>query len=145
MPPSSLWAGNPKLDNGCEKMTVTPERKTGIARIGAAFSYSLNGIKETLKTEAAFRQELLLFGLSLIALYWLPVPFIYKCLLFVVSCLVLIVELINSAIESVVDLACPDYSLLAKKAKDCGSAAVFVGLLLAGILWALLIIHIVWG
>lgn len=124
-------------------MSVTPDRKTGSARIWAACFYSLNGIKETFKNEAAFRQELLLFVLSLVALYWLPVAFIDKCLLFFASAVVLIVELINSAIESVVDLVCPAFNPLAKKAKDCGSAAVFVSLLLAGFLWLMVIINMV--
>lgn len=110
--------------------------KTGFARIFAAFYYSADGISSTFKNEAAFRQELLLFFVLLPVLYFLPVTLLFKCLLFTVNTLVLIVELLNSAIESVVDLVSPAYNIYAKRAKDMGSAAVLFSLLLTTILWA---------
>ncbi len=109
--------------------------KTGFARIFAAFYYSADGLAGAFKNEAAFRQELLLYIVLLPIIYFLPVTFLFKCLLFSINTLVLIVELLNSAVESVVDLVSPDYNILAKQAKDMGSAAVLLSLLLAAILW----------
>ncbi|MDP3478285.1 MAG: diacylglycerol kinase [Desulfoprunum sp.] len=110
--------------------------KTGFARIFAAFFYSADGMASAFKGEAAFRQELLLYIVLLPILYFLPVSLLFKCLLFAANTLVLIVELLNSAVESIVDLVSPDYNIYAKQAKDMGSAAVLLSLLLAAILWA---------
>jgi diacylglycerol kinase (ATP) len=110
--------------------------KTGIARIFAAFSYSADGVGAAFRHEAAFRQELALYVLLLPLLYLLPVSLPFKCLLFSANTLVLIVELLNSAVESVVDLVSPDYNIYAKRAKDMGSAAVLLSLILAAGLWA---------
>lgn len=110
-------------------------KKRGLARIVAALFYSVDGLRSSLLYEAAFRQEVVLFLLLLPALYFISIPFWFKCLLFTVNSLVLIVELLNSAIESVVDLASPNYHILAKRAKDMGSGAVLLSLLLAGVLW----------
>lgn len=112
-----------------------PPRKTGIARIHAAFSYSLDGLRSTLATEAAFRQEGYLVAVCLILLTFLPLSHEWKGLLFFATTAVLVVELLNSAIESVVDLASPDYHHLAKRAKDIGSAAVLVSIALVVLLW----------
>lgn len=109
--------------------------KKGIARIIAAFFYSLDGLRSSLLYETAFRQEVVLFILLLPALYFLSIPVWLKLLLLTVNCLVLIIELLNSAIESVVDLASPEYHILAKRAKDIGSGAVLLSLVLAGALW----------
>ncbi len=110
--------------------------KTGIARILAAFSYSADGLAAAFRHESAFRQELVIYILLLPLLYLLPVSLFFKCLLFSANTLVLVVELLNSAIESVVDLVSPDYNLYAKRAKDMGSAAVLLSLLLVAALWA---------
>ncbi len=114
---------------------MKPTPKKGIARIWAAFCYSLNGLRVAVKTEAAFRQELILFAILLVTLFFLPVSITIKCLLLFANTIVLIVELVNSAIESIVDLSSPEYHHLAKRAKDLGSAAVFVSLCLAGFFW----------
>ena len=90
--------------------------KTGIARIWAAFFYSLNGLR-------------------LVVLLFLPLSLFWKGLLFFATTSVLVVELLNSAIESVVDIASPEYHDLAKRAKDLGSAAVFVSIVFAIVLW----------
>lgn len=110
--------------------------KTGIARIFAAFSYSADGLGAAFRHEAAFRQELALYVLLLPLLYLLPFSLPIKCLLFSANTLVLIVELLNSAVESVVDLVSPDYNIYAKRAKDMGSAAVLLSLILTAGLWA---------
>lgn len=113
--------------------------KKGISRVLAAFVYSLDGLGVAFRHEAAFRQELCLFVLLLPLLFVLPVSLTFKCLLLSINFLVLIVEMINSAIESVVDLVSPDYNIYAKRAKDMGSAAVLLSLSLALVIWAIAI------
>ena len=110
-------------------------KKKGLDRIVAAFFYSLDGLRSSLLHETAFRQEAVLFVLLLPAFFFLTIPLWLKLLLFAVNCLVLVVELLNSAIESVVDLVSPDFHILAKRAKDMGSCAVLLTLFLAGGLW----------
>ena len=97
--------------------------------------YSMDGLRYAVRKEAAFRQELCAIAVLLVALYFLPLSLVSKGLLFSATILVLIVELLNSAIESVVDIASPEYHVLAKRAKDLGSAAVMISLMLAGLLW----------
>ena len=109
--------------------------KTGIARIWAAFFYSLNGLRLAISNEAAFRQEACIVVVLLVALLFLPVSLFWKGLLFFATTSVLVVELLNSAIESVVDIASPEYHDLAKRAKDLGSAAVLVSIVFAIVLW----------
>ncbi len=115
--------------------TTLPPKRTGLARIYAAFYYSLDGLRSALKNEAAFRQELVLFLILLPVLFVLPVANQLKCLLFFANTIVLIVELLNSGIEAVVDMASPEYHNLAKQAKDMGSAAVLLSLLMTTALW----------
>lgn len=123
-------------------MPEIPLKKTGLARILAATTYSLAGLRAAFKGEAAFRQELLLFAVSLAVLYWLPVPAVYKYLIFFANTIVLIVELLNSAIEAMADMVSPEFNPNIKKAKDFGSAAVFLSLLLVVVLWGLAILHL---
>ena len=122
-----------------------PARKTGLARILAAFSYSLAGLRSTFSTEAAFRQESCLVVVCLLVLIFLPLSPEWKGLLFFATTSVLVVELINSAIEAVVDLASPDYHIMAKRAKDIGSAAVLVCILLTVCLWTGALLSILVG
>ncbi len=116
-------------------MNAKPSPKTGLARIRAAFFYSLNGLRFAVSSEPAFREEICLFVVLLVVLYFLPISIVFKSILFFANTLVLIVELLNSAIESIVDMASPDYHELARKAKDLGSAAVLVSLVLVIVLW----------
>ena len=109
--------------------------KTGFSRIWAAFYYSLDGLRYAIKNEAAFRQEIVLYVALLIALFFLPIPILFKLVLLLANTTVLIVELINSAIEAIVDMASPDFHILAKHAKDLGSAAVLVSLIVTITLW----------
>ena len=109
--------------------------KTGIARIWVAFVYSLNGLRFAISNEAAFRQEVGIIVVLLVALLFLPLSLFWKGLLFFATTFVLVVELLNSAIESVVDMASPEYHELAKRAKDLGSAAVLVSIVFAMALW----------
>jgi diacylglycerol kinase (ATP) len=112
-----------------------PQNNTGIARIGRAFFYSRDGFIAAYKNEAAFRQEVWL-ALVLIPLsFFLPVGILGKALMIASVLLVLIVELLNSAVEAIVDLASPEQHELAKRAKDMGSAAVLISLVNVGCVW----------
>lgn len=124
-------------------MTEQSQKITGIVRIKKALSYSITGLKITFKSEAAFRQELALFVILLVALWFLPFSIAIKMLLLFANCLVLITELLNSAIEEVVDLISPDYHELAKNTKDIASSAVFVSLAITCILWIMAILTII--
>ena len=126
-------------------MEDKPTAKTGLARIWAAFFYSLHGLKFAIRNETAFRQELIIIVLLLIVLLFLPLSLFWKGLLFFASILVLIVELLNSAVEAVVDKASPEYHILAKRAKDLGSAAVLVSIVLGIVLWICAILTIILG
>lgn len=123
-------------------MNNKPEAKTGLARIIAAGGYSWEGLTFALRREAAFRQECVLYMLLLAALPFLPLSTLYKLLLMALNTLVLLVELLNSAIEKVVDLASPGYHPLAKQAKDLGSGAVLLSLLLALTGWVVALVQI---
>jgi len=119
--------------------------KTGIARIWAAFFYSLNGLRLAISNEAAFRQEACIAVVLLVVLLFLPLSLLWKGLLFFSTTSVLVVELLNSAIETVVDIVSPEYHELAKRAKDLGSAAVLVSIVFAIVLWGVAIFIILQG
>ena len=109
--------------------------KTGIGRIIDAAGYSWQGLCSAYRHEAAFRQELLLLlVLSPVAL-WLGESGVDYALLIGSLLLVLMVELLNSAIESVVDRVGSEHHELSGRAKDIGSAAVFVALVNAALVW----------
>lgn len=108
---------------------------TGIQRVLKASIYSLQGLKAALKHEAAVRQELVLLVVAVLLLYRFDVSQIERILMLGTVVLVLIVELINSAIESVVDRIGVERHELSGRAKDIGSAAVFVALLFAAFTW----------
>jgi diacylglycerol kinase (ATP) len=126
-------------------MNSKPTTKTGIARIWAAFLYSLNGLRFAISNEAAFRQEICIVVVVLVVLGFFPLSLFWKGLLFFATTSVLVVELLNSAIESVVDIASPEYHDLAKRAKDLSSAAVLVSIVLAIVLWGVAIFIILQG
>lgn len=116
-------------------MDKKPQTKTGIARLRAAFSYSLSGLRYAFRNEESFRQETVIYVLLLAGLFFMPLPITFKAILFFANTLTLIIELLNSAIEAVVDLASPEYHDLAKQAKDVGSAAVLIVLTMTVALW----------
>lgn len=113
--------------------------KSGVKRIYAAFLYSMQGFATAWKSEHAFRQELMLIIPAVIIAVLLPVSALEKMALIAVLVLVLIVELINSAIEAVIDRISLERHPLSKNAKDFGSAAVFLALSLAGLTWAVIV------
>lgn len=116
------------------------ENSTGIGHFIAAFRYSMSGLRMLLG-ETAIRQEMLLGALNLVALWLLPLGTLTRLALFALWTLVLLVESLNTAIEAVVDLVSPGYHELAKRAKDIGSAAVFLSLTLFVLAWAWVLIN----
>ena len=120
-------------------MAQPQQGATGLRRILNATRYSLEGLAAALRHEAAFRQELMLAAVAVPLGLWLGADAVERALLAGSVLLVLVVELLNSAVEAVVDRASPEQHELAKRAKDYGSAAVMVALGLAGLVWAVLL------
>lgn len=117
---------------------------SGIARLFHALTYSKQGLVFAYKNEAAFRQEIWL-GLVLIpTALLLPVGAIHKVAMISSLVLIVVVELLNSAIEAVVDRIGPEHHELAGRAKDMGSAAVMLTLIMAILLWAVEIISLLY-
>ena len=110
--------------------------KTGLQRVWRAFHYSLEGFRAAYKCEDAFRQEALLAALLIPVAFFLPVTGVGRALMIASVLLVLIVELVNSAIEATVDRVSLDRHHLSKRAKDIGSAAVFLALINVVSVWA---------
>lgn len=112
----------------------------GMLHLWLAFSYSINGLRSAFKNEAAFRHELLLGIPHILAVVLLPMPMLMRMFFVALFVLLLVVELINSAIEAIVDLVSPAYHELAKRAKDYGSAALYLVLNLIFLGWAIVFI-----
>lgn len=114
---------------------------TGVKRLVMAAGFSVSGLRTAWRHEAAFRQEcalalVLIPGALLLAETWTQ-----AALLVAVTLAVLVVELLNSAVEAIVDLVAPQAHELAGRAKDMGAAAVFVSLFLAAAVWALVAVE----
>lgn len=119
--------------------TVQTMKILDFKRIGNAFFYSMQGLRSAFKKETACQQELiLLFILSPVAAF-MPISVVEKILLISGLLIVLIVEILNTAVETVVNLVSPEKHPLAAYAKDLGSAAVFLSLLLCGMIWVSII------
>jgi diacylglycerol kinase (ATP) len=113
---------------------------TGLRRILNATRYSLEGVAAAARHEPAFRQELLLAAALVPLGLWLGADGVERALLAGSVLMVLVVELLNSAVEAVVDRASPEHHELAKRAKDYGSAAVMIALATTGLVWVLLLL-----
>ncbi|MFC4160372.1 diacylglycerol kinase [Chitinimonas lacunae] len=111
--------------------------KTGLRRILNATRYSFEGLGAAWRHEAAFRQVSVLALVGIALAWWLPLPLWGRGLLMLAHLLTLVIELFNSAIEAAVDHTSLERHPLAKRAKDLGSAAQFVGLVNLALLWAL--------
>jgi diacylglycerol kinase (ATP) len=118
--------------------TVTPvnpqKLRTGLSRIWHAAGYSMAGLRAGW-SETAFRQEVLAAVVLVPASFWLGRDWVETALLAGSVLLVMIVELLNTGIETAIDRIGPEWHDLSKRAKDMGSAAVLLSLLLAGGLW----------
>ncbi len=113
--------------------------KTGLRRIWNAFHYSLDGLSAAYRYEDAFRQETWLALVALPLALWLGDSTLERVMMIGSVLLVLIVELVNSAIEATVDRVSLERHQLAKRAKDIGSAAVLIALINAAVVWGLLL------
>jgi len=109
--------------------------KTGLARIVDATGYSLKGLRACYRGEAAFRQELLLVVVLAPLSFWVAGSVVEWILLVSSLLLLLIVELLNSAVETAIDRIGDEKHVLSGRAKDMGSAAVLLSLLLIAITW----------
>ncbi|KHA57158.1 diacylglycerol kinase [Aeromonas hydrophila] len=112
---------------------------TGITRIINATGYSMKGLKSAWINEAAFRQELMLILLLMPLAFWIGDTLDQILLLICISWLVVIVEVLNSAVEAVVDRIGSEHHELSGRAKDLGSAAVFIALALNALVWGALV------
>jgi diacylglycerol kinase (ATP) len=126
------------LPNPPQTEAVQPPFKgrTGLDRIGHAAAYSWHGLRAAYRGEAAFRQELWLAAVLVPAAFWLGRGWVEVSLLAGSAVLVLVVELLNSAVEAAVDRVSLELHDLARNAKDFGSAAVLLALLLCCSIWA---------
>lgn len=114
---------------------------TGLTRIIHATGYSMSGLSAAWKHEAAFRQELMLIVVLTPLAFIVGQDLLQSLFLVALAWLVAVVEIMNSAIEAVVDRIGPEHHELSGRAKDLGSAAVFVTLALNGIVWGCFIIN----
>jgi diacylglycerol kinase (ATP) len=110
--------------------------RTGLSRVQHAFFYSLQGLAAAYRGESAFRQEVVLALLMVPAAFWVGRGWVEVALLAGSVLLVLVVELLNSAVEAVVDRVSFELHELSKRAKDFGSAAVMLSLLMCASIWA---------
>jgi diacylglycerol kinase (ATP) len=113
--------------------------KTGLRRLFNAFFYTLDGLRAAYRHEDAFRQEVWLACLLIPAAFFLPASGTGRALMVGSVLLVLIVELVNSAIEAAIDRISLEHHKLSKRAKDIGSAAVMIALVNVVATWALVI------
>ena len=117
-------------------MSVNPHKgRTGLDRIVRATGYSWQGLQSAVSSESAFRQELAAAVVLVPIAFWLGRTWVEVALLAGSVLLVMIVELLNSAVEAVVDRVSFEHHELSKRAKDFGSAAVALALLLCGGIW----------
>jgi len=113
--------------------------KTGLRRIWNALFYSFDGLKAAYRHEDAFRQEVWLALVLIPLALFLPVSGMGKALMMASVLMVLIVELLNSAVEATVDRVSLEHHRLAKRAKDIGSAAVLFSLINVAVVWLLVL------
>lgn len=121
-------------------MNASLKGKTGLRRVLNATRYSIEGLAAAWKHEAAFRQEAMLAVVLVPLGLWLGRTGVEKALLAGSVLAVLVVELLNSGVEAIVDRASPDIHELAKRAKDLGSAAVMVSIAATCLVWGLVLL-----
>ena len=128
------------MEKVSRELDASPHKgKPGLRRIWNAMLYSIEGFKAAYRHEDAFRQECLLALILVPTAFFMPVSGIGKALMIASVLLVLVVELLNSAVEATVDRISLENHQLAKRAKDIGSAAVFVSLVNVAVIWALVL------
>lgn len=115
--------------------------KTGLRRLINAFGYSMDGFKAAYQHEDAFRQEVWLSLVLIPVAFYLEAEALHRILMVGSVLLVMIVELLNSAVEAVVDRVSIERHALAKRAKDIGSAAVLLALINLAVVWGLILLN----
>ncbi len=118
---------------------MTKPTAHGLKRVINAAGYSLKGIRAAYRNEAAFRQELMLVGFAVVMASLIAQTLLQWLLLVVSGLFVLLVELLNSAIEATVDRQGEEWHELSGRAKDMGSAAVFISLLIMALTWGVIL------
>ncbi|MCO6524532.1 MAG: diacylglycerol kinase [Candidatus Schmidhempelia sp.] len=111
------------------------KKTTGLTRIIKATKYSFQGIKAAFKHEAAFKQETYLLIATLLLVTLIEFSLYERILLVISIIFVMVIELINSAIEAIVDRIGKEHHELSGRAKDLGSAAVFLSIIITSLLW----------
>jgi len=119
---------------------MTKQKPTGLSRIIKAAGYSWAGLKTAWNQEAAFRQELAILAVFFPLGLFLGKTGMQRAALISSIMIVIVTELLNSAIEAAMDRVGPEYHPKAGQAKDLGSAAVFISLLIVAIVWILILI-----
>ncbi|QEL66047.1 diacylglycerol kinase [Oryzomicrobium terrae] len=114
--------------------------KTGLQRIWNALHYSLAGLRAAYACEDAFRQEVHLAAVLVPLAFFLPVAGVERGVMVGSILLVLVVELLNSAVEAAVDRVSLEHHRLAKRAKDIGSAAVLIALVNVALVWGCILL-----
>ena len=117
------------------------KKNTGLMRIVYASQYSWQGLKSALKNEAAFQQEFVAFVLLTITTFFLDITAVEQVAMITSLLLVLIVETLNSAIECVVDRVSIERHTLSGRAKDYGSLAVLIALIIVILTWSVILFN----
>lgn len=112
----------------------------GIARLISALGYSLSGFKIAYRDEASFRQEVWLACVAIPVAFFVDVSAYERAALIISILLILVVELLNTGTETLGDKISPEYDLHVKKAKDAGSLAVLLTLIIAAICWCTILL-----
>jgi diacylglycerol kinase (ATP) len=123
----------------------TLKSQVGFGRLFKAFGYSWKGLRAAIMHEAAFRQELLLLAPSLVGLWFAQLPRVETVIVIALALAVLVVELLNSAIEALTDRISLELHPLSGRAKDLGSASVLLTLMLYCVVWLLWVGPALWA
>ncbi|MFW6021577.1 MAG: diacylglycerol kinase [Guyparkeria sp.] len=118
---------------------MASEHNYGLRRVWYALRYSLKGLRAAWRKEEAFRQEVVVVLLAVPVAWYVGESALERAILIVVVLQVLLVELLNTGIEAVVDRIGADRHKLSGRAKDVGSAAVLMAILIAAVVWGLLL------
>ncbi len=116
--------------------------KTGLTRLINAFSYSRDGFVAAYQNEEAFRQEVWLLGVAIVAVIALPITWTQAAIILIAHLFLMIVEILNSAIEATVDRIGSEIHPLAKRAKDMGSCAVLMAIAVLVITWISVLVSV---
>ncbi|MBR2772952.1 MAG: diacylglycerol kinase [Bacteroidales bacterium] len=125
-----------------DSLSVNVPKFRGLRHLVSTLRYSIDGFCACFRNEIAFRQELLLGAFTLVAVIVLPIPILVRMYLTAIWVVLVCVELINTAIEAIVDMISPDWNATAKLAKDLGNAAVFSILTLFIGSWVVVVIQL---